>query len=512
MPAPLNIQDVLKAFAKSFEKDAGLPPYLQELQKAWVQPGNSTTGLAAYDLEAPAKLLYPVLTPLRNDIPRVGGGMGTATNWRAITGINTSQISAGVSEGRRGAVIQHTTADYTAAYRGIGLEDNVTFEAEYAGQGFDDVRSRAQLGTLQSLMIQEEQIILGGNTSMGLGTTPTPTLAASTSGGTLATATYSVICVALTLDGTQTASIGPNGVRGQVSRLNADGTTDTFGGGSAQQSAAATIGVTGPTGSLTATVTPVKGAYAYAWYVGVAGSERINQVTYINSVKVTAASGGGNQLASAITNPAADNSTNALIFDGLMTFTEKTGNNAFVLTQATGTAGTGTPLTASTDGSIPEFDQVLQYMWDTFRLSPDEILVSSQEQKNIQAKILAAGTNAAQRFVFNVEQGKIMGGTIAISYLNRFGMSAGGEYGNGKEIPIRIHPNMPAGTILFRTKQLPYKLSNITDIVRVKTRREYYSTEWPLRTRMYEYGVYADELLQHYAPFSYAMIKNVGNG
>jgi hypothetical protein len=30
------------------------------------------TGLSAYDLQAPAKNLYPIVTPLRNSLPRVG--------------------------------------------------------------------------------------------------------------------------------------------------------------------------------------------------------------------------------------------------------------------------------------------------------------------------------------------------------------------------------------------------------------------------------------------------------
>lgn len=44
----------------------------------------TSTGLVAYDLEAPAKNLYPVLTPLRNRIPRVtkSSGAGTAANWK----------------------------------------------------------------------------------------------------------------------------------------------------------------------------------------------------------------------------------------------------------------------------------------------------------------------------------------------------------------------------------------------------------------------------------------------
>ncbi|MFX9714967.1 hypothetical protein ABTO95_18815, partial [Acinetobacter baumannii] len=68
------------------------------------------------------------------------------------------------------------------------------------------------------------------------------------------------------------------GVPGQITRTNADGTTETFGGGNGQQSANATVSVTGPTGSATATVTPVRGAVGYAWYTGAAGSERLYAV------------------------------------------------------------------------------------------------------------------------------------------------------------------------------------------------------------------------------------------
>jgi hypothetical protein len=37
---------------------------------------SQATGLLAYDLQAPAKNLYSFLTPLRNILPRVGGGIG----------------------------------------------------------------------------------------------------------------------------------------------------------------------------------------------------------------------------------------------------------------------------------------------------------------------------------------------------------------------------------------------------------------------------------------------------
>ena len=41
---------------------------------------STASGLLAYDLQAPAKNLYPFVTPIRNVMPRVDGGTGTATN------------------------------------------------------------------------------------------------------------------------------------------------------------------------------------------------------------------------------------------------------------------------------------------------------------------------------------------------------------------------------------------------------------------------------------------------
>jgi hypothetical protein len=46
-------------------------------------------------------------------------------------------------------------------------------------------------------------------------------------------------------------------------------------------------------------------------------------------------------------------------------------------------------------------------------------------------------------------------------------------------------------------------------VFQVKTRRDYYQLEWPLRSRKYEYGVYADEVLQHYFPASLLKLTNV---
>jgi hypothetical protein len=496
-------QQTLDAFKQAQKSPVSDPLFAQLLAKStFQQPGSAISGLNFYDLEPGAKLIFPVLTPLRNDIPRVSGKGGIQANWRAVTGINTSSVRAGISAGNRGGTIAVTTQDYVAVYKGIGLEANVDFEAVYAGQGFDDLRAVAAQALLESLMLQEEQIILGGNAGLALGTTATPALAASASGGSLATQTLSVICVGLTLDGFLNATVA-GGIPAQINRTNADGSTDNFGGGSARKSANATVAVTGPSGSVGATVAATRGAVAYAWFWGAAGAEVLGAITSINSVSITAAAAGTQTAASL---PAADNSLNALVFDGLLTQSFNPTLNAYFAAQPTGTAGTGTPLTADTEGGIVEFDAALKSFWDNYRLSPTTIYVSSQEMLNIHKKILQGGTNTATRFVFSADQGAVLGGMMVRSYLNKFSMNG------AVEIPIKLHPNMPAGTVLFFSKTLPYPLSNVPNTVQIRSRSEYYQIEWPLRARRYEYGVYADEVLQNYAPFAFGAITNIGNG
>jgi len=506
-----DVQNVLDRIKTAQQKPLGDPRFnnrfgLEKNTDTFQESSSPTSGLTFYDLELGAKFLYPVLTPLRNTIPRVSGKGGIQASWRAVTAINTSGLRIGVSAANRGGVMAVSTQAYTATYKGIGIETNVDFEAQYAGQGFDDIRAIGAKTGLEALMLGEEAMILGGCTSVPLGTTPTPTLTASTTGGTLAAQTWSVICAAMTLDGLMNGSIA-GGVQGQITRPNADGSSDTFGGGIAKPSANATVATTGATGSINASITPVIGALGYAWFWGPVGSEVLGAITTINSVIITGAAT-GTQFASQLQVAGAyiDNSANALAFDGLIYQALIPGSGSYIYTMASGTPGIGTPLTSDSAGGIIEIDTVLKHMWDNYRLSPDTMWVNSQEALNISRKILSGSQTAAQRFVFESSQDLVGGGIMVRTYLNRFSMQG------GSVIDIRVHPNMPAGTILMTTKILPYPLAGVGNVVQIRTRQDYYQIEWPLRSRRYEYGVYADEVLQNFFPPSLALITNIGNG
>ena len=473
------------------------------------------TGLVAYDLQAPSKNLYPVNTPLRNRINRVGGGTGKATNWNVVSAINGSgyDTMGWVPEGQRSGTMSYTTALKSASYVTLGEEDKVTYEARNAGQGYEDVQATMVMRLLQKAMLKEENGILGGNASLALGTTPTPTTGASGAGGTLPTLTYDVACIALTYEGYRNL-LAAGSLAAPVSALSsqvitgADAQTFTLNSGAAQKSAVATQAITLGQ-NLTATVTQVRGAVAYAWFIGAAGVSRLEAITTINSLSFSTALLGTGVLLSAIT--AADYSRNqSLAFDGLLTTTFNAGNNAYFKALPTGTAGTGTALTASGRGSINEIDTMLRALWDQFQVSPTVIFVNSQELLNITAKVLTNGSGPLLQYFADPQKGAQViaaGGGIEF-YFNPFGM------GGGFKIPIMIHPFVPAGTIIGWCENLPlqYQSNNVPNVAEVHTRADYYQINWPITTRAQGVGVYMEEVLAVYAPFAMAVITNIANG
>lgn len=511
----MNVQDITAAaLAKSAELREALKNPNSDLAKAWTQSGSAISGITAYDLEAPAKLLFPVLTPLRNEIPRVSGKGGIQANWRAVTGVNTTNMGMGIVEGQRGGQSTTTTADYIAIYKEIGLEDSVTFKADRAAVGFEDLKALAQSNLLKATMIGEEFLDLAGNTSFALGTTANATLTQSNTGGSLlGNTSYGVGVVALTPDGYRRAAL-TTGVVQTYTRTNGDASTTTLNGGTAAPSTQANVSTANDGAnahSIAATVTAKTGAVAYAWFWGVAsGNLTLGAITTINSVSITALPTGatvspGQSNFNALTT--ADKSTDAYVYDGLLTFAWNSSLGSYQAAMATGNAGTGTPLQADGEGGVVEIDTALKSFWDNYRLSPSTIWVNAREMKNITKAILQGTTQGASRFVVNVpNQGAVAGGFKIASYLNKYTMNGAAE------IPVKIHPNLPPGVILFDTKELPYPMSNVGNVRQKLLRQDYWSVEWPIVTRKYDYGVYFDGVLQHYFPPSIGTISNIGDG
>jgi len=466
------------------------------------------TGASAYDLRAPSLLFNPVITPIRNSLKRtMRANPGTAAHWKSITGLtNSPNFTAFVPEGRRAASITYTMNDASQGYASMGTEDDLTDEAKFAAQGFEDEEALVQMRSLYKLMEIEEASLLLANSSVGLGTPTTPTLSSSGSGATLPTATYSVIVVALTAIGLLQSSL-TNGVATSVNVTSNDGNgAYAINCGSSNKSAAATQAVT-LGGGLYASTPWVNGAAGYAWFVGTAGNETLQAITTCNVMGITAPLAGSRQAATAIT---ADCSTETKGYDGLLTQAFKSGSTAYIKTMATGTSGAGSQLTAVGNGEVAEIRDMLRTMWETWRVSVTKIYVSAQELTSLTKLVLTAGSSPLLRVNTNTTAGepapvKVTAGSVVGWYFNPY--TADG----GKFIPIIIHPVMPKGMIFGYAEVLPatYMSNECPTVAELLVRQDYYVEKWPKTSRRQFYGTYCQTAPAVYAPFCFGVIQNI---
>lgn len=511
----------------------------------------SSLGYNFYDLRAPVAMLFPVNVPLRNTIKRVGrvnDGYGTAAHWMANR--NPGILYSGVSEGQRGGVATPDQNSYTATYKELGIERAVSFTAEFAGEGFADNLADEHQRGLFEFWLQEEGMILGGNSGtasgnngFALGTCPTPSTAVA------ATSTYvaggqsmlpyttafttsnwvSVACVALTALGNPTNSqygyqatpTIAGGLTPVFTRNNADGSTDTIYGGMSAISVISNVTQL-TTGNLVIKATlpaaslPMKGVFGYAWFVdtetsntGSLGAATLAGITttpyaYIRGTAT------GTQLGTAA-NLNADHSFNKLDFDGLLTYASTTSGAYWNdLSANVITAGaSNNSLTSGKDGTVNEVETALQTIFNNYQTGVDEIWGSPDAVLALHKAIRYSGTNASgYQFIIAPDRiNNITGGFVVSGYQSRFQTNSPT---GANVIPIRMHPMMPAGTLYFRVNQNPYPHSRIPYMEGMLVQRDYYSIEWPLTTRQWTFGTYAHEVLQHYAPWIPGVLTGVG--
>jgi len=509
----MNINETLSQFKAELGKSMGEA----SLQKTLT----TTSNLVNYDLQAPAKNLYPTITPIRNRIPRVKGNGGIATNWKAIfaaNGLNpitSAAINVGwTPEGVRGQKINYSAVNKSAQYTTLSAEDSVTEEAINAAEGFEDVMSTMTMRLLQTTMVREEKAILAGNNNLDVPAPGTITLTTPTvSGSTLPATTYYVYCCALTMEGY--LNTGVFGLLGNSSGAlipqsqtitSADGSTFTLNGGSSNLSSVYSTTTSAGQG-LGMTVPAIPGAVAYAWFVGTttgAANCTLQAITLIDSCLLSAPLSTGNQIANTIS---ADCSTNTVAFNGLFYSAVTSGSGAYFNSFATGTAGTGTVMTSGGRRNVNEIDAALKSMWDNYRLSPTIILVNSQELQNIANKVM--NTSSGILLTDQHDPYAITAGGQVTSYYNPFSAS-----GIGTIIPIVLHPFVPAGTIMMWCEQLPaqYQSNQCPNVAEMHVRKEYRQTFWPEITRHRDVGVYVEEAPAIYLPAAMGILTNIGNG
>jgi hypothetical protein len=481
-------QETLDQMKKAFPSDGTNP-----LQKAMT----TATDFAGYNLEPVARSLVPFDSPERNVIPRKVSPTGTIAHFKTIESIRMSG-GLGRSEGERGSAITYVTAPHAFPFKSIGVQDGITREQMAASRGFEsDLFAKQHTFALLRMMTEEEKLFVGGNATTALAAVGTPSLTISASAGSIGAGTYSVKCAALTLFGAeqgvnfnkQYANITLNGAA--VKNSSGVVITNATNGVTSVSTGASTGAVSGSTNQIIATVTPVPGAVAYAWFVGTSGAETLQMVTTYSSATMNVLVTGGD----AITNYAADGSVDAQVFDGYIP--QIIAGDGYYFDAAAKT------LTKSASG-VAELDNLNAAIYSQYKISPNRYLCGVDAFQDITNAIVQTG-GAPVLYVNNDprEKANIIGGYRTTDYVNK---------ATGSIIPMKVHPWLPNSTIIAITDTIPYPNADIPRAIEFECGFDYLAEDYAPQKPTLEFAISAYGVLKMYAPRFCGVLTNFKPG
>lgn len=440
----------------------GVSQQTLDLIKSTLTNGMTTgTNLFGVDLIDLVSLI-PVDTPIRDLFPRVGASQGSnVAQWRAFLNVNNQQPSPNVGLDHAGGVIKTSLQNVSSPYQPIAAGYSVTEDAVALARGFADAKSAEIFLALNQWKIGEDKALFG-NQAFALARPVAPTFAESLTGGSIAASTAVYVGVAA-----RTGSgffWGAGNSRGNSATL----TTSS--------AAAATH-------SVVATTTSVRGAVAYDWFVSADGATWFYyNTTTVPSCKVTTLVTAAQAVPSIpdlsatvpTYNGAADNGSAQpnSEFNGILAglagdYTDGgpiVAHGSGTDSGATFIDNAGGPLTLA-GGGIVQLDALFLAMYNKNRLSPNALMISSQEANSISSLILA-NPGAVTYLTMNDPSGRgdvTAGGSVA-TYVNRSKP--------GAKVVLEVHPHVPPGTIVARTDSVPFPGSNIGNTFQVRTQAE----------------------------------------
>ena len=416
---------------------------MQTINKEITLTSPLDTSFAAFDLEAPSKLLTPRPTPLRNRIPRKKG-IGTSHRVKRIlgyTGTGTGGVGntwPGITESttntfgdinyQRGPQISYAADDLVLPYNSYSLSDAVSFDANFSGLGYQDLRQLSSTSTLYATMLMEERMML---------------MARGTASG------YSGALAAPSVTSTSPAAgAGQTAIAADTYYIYVTADAGISGSGFGESIVSSVDNETTASGDvLRITWAPVVGALGYNIYVGTTtGTANCTYqgtaqgtVAFINGAGATGLA--ANNFALTTTGAAAsradaDTSAYATGYDGILptVLGPNTGyNNAINAAFSTSNPGV-------------EFQTVFANMYQNVKADPDLVLLNGNDRKQLSDAI-KSGSNANYRLVINQPgEGGTTYGSIVTGLQNEV---------TGKAVDLMVHPWLNSGVAPVLSFTLP---------------------------------------------------------
>jgi len=453
-------EETIALFSKSVEGDVNKNPGpWSNSNPLSYDPGN--VGFTPFDLQDSIEFLVPVMTPLRNSIPR-RKAQGQAVQIRQITGYSNS---------RTGGVPNLNTffnsATNTSTYNGItlnrpntisysadalvvpfvenGISDSVEYQAQFAAQGFTDLRQLSNTAAIYSHMLGEENNILNSTSAVLpiAGLSPTVVKGGTATG--LPVGTYSTIVTVSSSFGESQGVAGSN----VTTTTSADSVNVTL--------AVVPVGAVGVNVYLTDTTSS-------AHYVG-----RTTSTGAASSPIIWAS-------VAALPSTSADNgSSPAYQFGGTALGTAGyTGMISSLLGNGAtaGTAGYKKAINGPLNAGTPfgEINTMLVEMWETNRAQPGTLYTSGRIQAALLAEIQQQGSATSYRANYMTgDDGIIVGGAVT-------GITS--PVG-GPALNIVAHPFIPEGVVIAHSTTLPSPVSGVPGTATIDNVVDLTTISWP---------------------------------
>ena len=460
---------------------------MQDIQKDLTLTSPLSTSFAAFDLEAPAKLLTPRPTPLRNKIVRKKG-VGTSHRVKRITGYTGTgtggqgQLWPGITETttttfgsiayERGQKISFSADDLVLPYNSYSLSDSVSFDANFSGMGYQDLRQLSSTSTLYATMLMEERMMLmGRGTASGYSgalTAPTVTLtkpSAGTGQVAVADATYYVYVTA-------DAGVSGSGFgESIVSTVQSQSTTSQV----LKIVVGDIVGALGYNVYIGTTTGTANAKYQGTFkgntaYVVGAGSTKVGDTIVYSTTSAILASRAN-----------ADTSAFATGYDGILP-TVLGANSGYVNDINT---------TFSTSNPGVEYQNVFSSLYDSVKADPDEILLNGADRKQLSDAIKNGSTANYRINLSQTDTGDYVGGAVIGALHNEI---------TGKLVDLTVHPWLPQGVSPVLSYTLPIPDTEVSDVWANVMVQDYMGIQWPVSQFAYEFSTYFRGTFFCYAP------------
>ncbi|WP_329140894.1 hypothetical protein [Streptomyces sp. NBC_00670] len=443
------------------------------------------TGLVAYDLEAPAKMLTPRPTPIRNRLPR-RKGIGLAHQFKVISGftgtatggvanlhpgiVDTTQTNfapSGASNNlyyARGPKITYAGYDKTVPYSQFSVSDQVTWSAQYAGQGYQDIRQLSRTSLLYSSMLLEERMLL-----LGRGTSARGFLGALTAPtGVTLTARSPVT--------------GETALSGVSTNIYVKVTSDAGDFGQSVLSSAANVAPSSQV--VDVTVTLPAGATGMRVYVSTGSSDPGDSARWYagrsgtNTFTLQGTLPTSGTAASAVT---ADTTAYTAGYDGILPIC--TGADSGYVKRLNAALSTSNP------GS--EWQAAFAALYDNVKADPDRTLLNGSDRKQLSDSLK---TSSSSNYRMTITQDQLTGvtlGDVVNTIINEV---------TGKGVSVEVHPWLPQGNAPIISDTLPLPDSEVSDVWAVYNVQDMMGVDWPVNQFAFESSSYWFGTLVCYAP------------